>query len=49
MLSTLKMALRKASKRWPTRHRPFDSDWLKPVAGAALDRAELRATRCFGK
>ena len=49
LLFTVEMALRKASRLWPKRHRPGDHDRLKPVAKAVVDYIELCGMRCFGK
>ncbi|MCY4408705.1 MAG: hypothetical protein OXC15_20240 [Rhodospirillaceae bacterium] len=49
LLSTVEMALRKASRLWPRRHRPGDHVRLKPVAKAVVEHIELRGMRCFGR
>ena len=49
LLFTVEMALCKASKARPKRHRPGDHDRLKPVAKAVVDHLEFCEMRCFGK
>ena len=48
-MSTIKMALFKAQRLWPTRRRQGDHDRLKPLATAVADHQELCGMRCVGK